>query len=344
MRIVLVFLFLASSPVLPAQVISGLYSGTIMNDTTQKEQRYELALSEYRGKITGYSYTTFVRNDSLFYGIKRVKATRTNNALIVEDDQMIVNNFPESPAKGVRQTNTIPLNGEDTLRSANGTWQTNRTKLYYAIGGNVSLQLNNDSSHSALIAHLKELNIITQPRYETALAKPAAPKPNQQKKNTQTEPAPSSQTIAAKAKDKKPEDLRAAKSATKAAPDLVSTQPAFIPYTERKKNQMPPVEISSDSLVLAFYDNGVIDGDSISVYVNGENIIANARLTATATKKTIALPDADLIEVILVAENLGSIPPNTGLLVIKDGSNSYQVNFSADLQTNAAILLKRKPK
>jgi hypothetical protein len=56
------------------------------------------------------------------------------------------------------------------------------------------------------------------------------------------------------------------------------------------------------------------------------------------------LPVVENIELILVAENLGTLPPNTGLLVVKDGDKVYQVNFSADLQTNAAILFKRKLK
>jgi hypothetical protein len=34
----------------------------------------------------------------------------------------------------------------------------------------------------------------------------------------------------------------------------------------------------------------------------------------------------------MYAENLGSIAPNTGLLVVKDGSNQYEVRFSGDLQ------------
>ncbi|MGZ3849023.1 MAG: hypothetical protein ACXVKI_07835, partial [Flavisolibacter sp.] len=88
MRILFFFLFVGFSQVLSAQVLSGLYSGTLVNDSTKKEQRYELALSEYRGKITGYSYTTFVRNDSLFYGVKRIKGSRKNGQLVIEDDGM----------------------------------------------------------------------------------------------------------------------------------------------------------------------------------------------------------------------------------------------------------------
>lgn len=324
MRFIFAFVFLLSAQLLSAQVVSGLYSGTLGNDSTQKEQRYELALSEYRGKITGYSYTTFVRNDSLFYGVKKVKATRKNNQLVVEDDKMIVNNFPESPAKGVHQTNYIQLTNEDTLRSANGKWQTNRTKIYYAIGGSVDLHLNNDSAHSALIGHLKELNIISQPKYETAAVKVKEDKVNAgSRKQTRGQVTPE-------------------KNITKTNGDIAKSAPSHVPYSQRKNNTLSAIEISSDSLVLSFYDNGVIDGDSISVYVNGENIITNNKLTAVATKKTIRLPAVETIEIILVAENLGTIPPNTGLLVVKDGDTSYQVNFTADLQTNAAILFKRK--
>ncbi len=78
--------------------------------------------------------------------------------------------------------------------------------------------------------------------------------------------------------------------------------------------------------------------------MNGETVFANTKLTATATKKTVSLPATETIEIILVAENLGSIPPNTGLLVIKDGEQTYQVHFTADLKTNAAIIFKKKLK
>lgn len=314
MKYLFVLLFVTSANLLSAQVVSGLYTGTLTNDSTKKEQRYELALSEYRGKITGYAYTTFVRNDSLFYSVKRVKAIKKNNQLIVEDDKMIVNNFPEFPAKGVHQTNYIRLTNEDTLQTANGNWQTNRVrKTWYAVGGNVSLQLDNDSAHSALIAQLKELNIISPPRYETAATKV---KVKEDKVTVKPEPQKN---------------------------EIAKTSSA-IPYTERKKNIIQSIAVSSDSLQLSFYDNGVIDGDSISVYVNGETIIANNKLTATATKKTIKLPNAESIEIILVAENLGTIPPNTGLLVVRDGDKTYQINFSADLQTNATLIFKRRLK
>ena len=123
---------------------------------------------------------------------------------------------------------------------------------------------------------------------------------------------------------------------------VMRSAPIATPYELRGKNQMPVVEVSSDSLVLAFYDNGVIDGDSISVYLNGQGIVSHTRLTATATKKTIYIGKQQDVQLLLVAENLGSLPPNTGLLVIRDGDNNYQLNFSADMQTNAAVTIRKK--
>jgi hypothetical protein len=124
----------------------------------------------------------------------------------------------------------------------------------------------------------------------------------------------------------------------------VSPQPVKLAFDQRKTNITQTVETAADSLVLAFYDNGVVDGDSVSVYMNGVNIVASTRLTTVATKKTIAVTGLDEIQILLVAENLGTLPPNTGLLTIKDGDRVYQVNFSADMQTNAAILIRRKKK
>jgi len=112
-----------------AQKISGFYSGRLVNDSVNgMVQTYELALSEYRGKITGYSYVTFVKSDTFYYGIRRVKARVEKDELIVEDDKFIANNFPEAPNKGVGRIITIPLNGQDSLVSLNGRWKTTQTK------------------------------------------------------------------------------------------------------------------------------------------------------------------------------------------------------------------------
>ncbi|HEU4472960.1 MAG TPA: hypothetical protein VFR58_17825 [Flavisolibacter sp.] len=290
------------------QIISGIYMGKLVNDSTGRSQIYELALNEYRGKISGYSYTTFVSNDSFYYSIKKIKAVKKDGQLIVQDDKMIINNFPEARAKKVYQTNYIQLTNEDTLSQMNGRWETNKTKIYYSIKGAMDLNRNADSSKSTLLAHLKELNLIENDNDQPGVTAGSSVK---------TKPAAKPQPVAAPA-------------------------PVKLSYDQRANVQAQALEAEADSLVLAFYDNGVVDGDSVSVYVNGKNLVSSVRLTTSATKITIRFDGSDKLRIQLVAENLGSLPPNTGLLTIKDGEKLYQVNFSADLTTNAELIISRK--
>jgi hypothetical protein len=114
----------------------------------------------------------------------------------------------------------------------------------------------------------------------------------------------------------------------------------------RQIETIQTVEIAHDSLVLTLYDNGTVDGDTVSVLINGKVVWPRVGLLATATNKTIHLDqsDGDSLIVVMYAENLGSIAPNTGLLVVRDGDKNYEIRFSGDLQKNSAIILKRKKK
>ena len=100
----------------------------------------------------------------------------------------------------------------------------------------------------------------------------------------------------------------------------------------------------SDSLTLTLYDNGEVDGDTVSVLLNGKTILSKQRLSTNAITKTIYItPDlGDSLQLIMYAENLGSLPPNSGLLIIKDGRDRYEIRFAGDLTKNAAIILKRR--
>src|SRR5215510_9693797 len=144
-----------------AQNIHGIWSGTLVNDSTHRVQDFELGLSEYRGKITGYTYTTFINNDTFYCSVKRIKAERVGRNLVVEDVEMVWNNFPEKAAKHVKQTTTFPLINDSTIDITKGRWSTNQTKKYYSIGGSAAVREKKDDEESELIAHLQELNVKT---------------------------------------------------------------------------------------------------------------------------------------------------------------------------------------
>ena len=351
--------------------VGGFYKGTLYNDSTRMTQQYELALAEYRGRIMGYSYVTFVVNDTFYYGIRKIKAKVDGDNLIVEDDKMIANNFPESPAKHVNRTVTIPFHGQDSLTSIDGRWTTNKTKFYYALPGSVEAKKSGDSSSSALFAHLKELDLMPNENNYVANQDVAVTdtktKPKDNKVKTKEEPvasvpkqvepkqpnSPANTTtdktgVAVETKTKT--KTKANKNSVEPNSTAVTSKPAppkneppsVLSYNQRKEHLHQTVDITADSLMLSFYDNGVVDGDSISVYLNDQLIIPSTKLKSVATKKSINVSGMSEIKLVLVADNLGTIPPNTGLLVIRDGDKTYQVNFTADMQTNASIVLRRK--
>ena len=130
--------------------------------------------------------------------------------------------------------------------------------------------------------------------------------------------------------------IMAAPSITQGAADL----------EKRTINTEQSVYFESDSLVLTLYDNGEVDGDTVTVVMNGNVIFSKVGLTTKANSKTIHINEntPDIIKLVMYAENLGEIPPNTGLLVVRDGEKVYDVRFTADLKSNAAIILRRKKK
>jgi hypothetical protein len=101
----------------------------------------------------------------------------------------------------------------------------------------------------------------------------------------------------------------------------------------------------TDSLLLTLYDNGEVDGDTVTVLMNGNIIFSKVGLTTKANSKTIYIAsNMDSVKLVMYAESLGEIPPNTGLMVVTDGEKRYDVRFSADLKTNSAIVFRRKRK
>jgi hypothetical protein len=112
-------------------------------------------------------------------------------------------------------------------------------------------------------------------------------------------------------------------------------------FKKRKQLVSKEIEVSSDSVRLSFYDNGEIDGDSISVFLNGKLIVAHQGLLERAFNVYVQLDsNLDVNEVSMFAENLGKYPPNTALMVISDGDKRYETYLSSDFSGNATIRLK----
>jgi hypothetical protein len=113
----------------------------------------------------------------------------------------------------------------------------------------------------------------------------------------------------------------------------------------REKIIATDIPITGDSIELSFYDNAEIDGDSISLFLNNKLIFQHIRLTAAAY--TIKLPVNELNEnneLVMVAENLGSIPPNTSYMLAIVDNRRYEAMLKSTEESSAVIrLTKRNP-
>ncbi len=569
-RLKLIALFLLSPLLFFGQTLTGLWTGALSNDSTtiRKDQSFEIALTEYKGKVYGYSRSEFIVDDTLYYMVKRVKGTIDGDVCEVSDDEIISYNFRGKLDKGIKVTSIFRRNQNDSAWYLDGTWKTNATKKYYSVTGKVNLEEEKDLTASKIFPHLEELKLaddiafykerkegpaiaklvkpstikteystkikpvlnntdftvapakpdlqraearpvpvaaitpdITSEKEEVVIAvkKPENNLPEIETKTIATGSVNITPTISSKkiAENKAPEVEIAAvtkptedlpKTNTKNIPtssvdvtpvssnksiaknkipvaeiknsssvspssvadnksfkvepvvktsvkqeqsitqssitspqqkqnetktvvktitpntstvikpttvvnkqDVASANPvktnAVVSTTPEKKEtrqtesvaQVKPITVTAvsvvpeekkpvvdiiakaalvagrksefsqivsfkaDSLELSLYDNGEIDGDTVSVYMNGEVILSKQGLKASAIKKTIYItPGNEDFTLVLFAENLGKYAPNTGLLVVHDGDDVYNLRFSSDFQKNAGIVFRRK--
>jgi PKD repeat protein len=114
---------------------------------------------------------------------------------------------------------------------------------------------------------------------------------------------------------------------------------------KREKEILENIIVNTDSLLVSVYDNGIIDGDSVTLIFNDKIIAVHQLLSSKPYTFAIVL-DKNLPanELMMYAENLGSIPPNTSLIIINDGPVKHQLNISSNKKTNGTISFTLKNK
>jgi len=104
------------------------------------------------------------------------------------------------------------------------------------------------------------------------------------------------------------------------------------------------IEIMNPTFRVDLYDNGDIDGDSISLFYNGKLLLSHKRLTDKPLTLTLDANTGDQSnELTMYAENLGVIPPNTALMVVTDGDKRHEVRIASDLKRSGTIRFIHKP-
>lgn len=107
---------------------------------------------------------------------------------------------------------------------------------------------------------------------------------------------------------------------------------------DKKNILVREIHLDSSLAQIELFDNGQIDGDTVSVYVNNRSVIYRQLLRAQAISFSVPVDQKRPIqEVVMVGENLGTIPPNTALMIVTAGKERYQLYLTADEQKNALV-------
>ena len=131
------------------------------------------------------------------------------------------------------------------------------------------------------------------------------------------------------------------------APDVkkaVVTTVAPKVLVQRENFLIKRIITSEPFIKVELFDNGTIDNDTISLYHNNEQVIKKGKLNYQPLTYSFNCGTEPVRhELILVAENLGEIPPNTAIMVVTIGKKRQEIFLTSDEKKNAKIIIDYKP-
>ena len=126
---------------------------------------------------------------------------------------------------------------------------------------------------------------------------------------------------------------------------LKKEQERIVEYLTKRINKKPiDVFVSSDSVTVELYDNGIHDKDSVSVIYNNRIVVDRQELKVNKPIKFVLKVDKNKKnnELVMVAENLGIEPPNTAVMFITEKSGRrQQIMLSTDMTHNEVVYFIR---
>jgi len=316
-----------------SQTITGAWKGRINNT------RVELKIIKKGDSLTGTSYYYSSKNNYLRYAIKGYFDGKTND-VIWWDDWLIENHSQ----RGVVNNLSVPAR----LNMADFNCPGNEEML---LDGTSTIK--DDLSSSKRELHLQKSNQVDFPddwdwvieNYFVGANDPLLIDSLSLAQGSM--PFPEEKETIARPSDRIPPTVTNSTGPRVTEPVIASRPPASSndqKFGSRKKVVQTVIPVTSKTIELRFYDNAQIDGDSIALYLNGRMIFEHIFLTDKPY--TIHLNAADLNEdneLVMVAENLGSIPPNTSFMVAIVGDKRYEARLYANENSSAVIRLVKTP-
>ena len=364
------------------QDITGIWRGYFTTESGD-QYKYELQIDQSKkNSISGVSYSYL---DTRFYGKATlsgsyIKANKT--ALVQEVKTVEVKMVGGSFTCIMKCLFTYSVSGKEEFLDGTFSSMYEKSDAGFGIkrggdcgGGSVHLRKVTTSDFYVepfLRDKIKPINIDTvetkpttkKPETTTTKPTPAKAQKKPVAKTTSTKkPISKTNTVAKKTTTpKKPVTTTTKQSTVSSKPRKDSIQRTIAPIVVEKPIEHPKINIpittrsrqnelvqtltvTNDEINVRLYDNGEIDGDTISVYLDGKLLVMNKMLSKVPITVTLKMDETNSEHtLVMVAENMGRIPPNTSLMIVQDGDKRYQVSITSTEQKNAMVRFRYQKK
>ncbi|HPH86333.1 MAG TPA: hypothetical protein PLC48_12775 [Ferruginibacter sp.] len=343
-----------------AQQFTGQWKGEFFDKSTASAGwggdrcDYVLELEVNGNNVTGYSYTYFKDAGKNYYTICKLTGfiDKPKKYIEVTEIERTKTNIPNT-IRNCFQVHKLTYFKQGDTETIEGKWDPAPNQLGGCGFGSTVLTRRTlaknfpgyNNSPSKTIAKKPILKEKIQP--ETTRVKPVVPAaPVVKKPVIKKPPVPAKKEMVLVPKkgsvkqDTQPE--LTLPEAIKPAPEKSCTLPAG--FEKRNNTVLKTIKVENKKVRVDLYDNGEVDGDSISLFYNGKLLLSHKRLSEKPITLDISVDDdKEMNELVMYAENLGTIAPNTALMIVTDGPKRYEVRITSDLQKSGVINFVRKP-
>ena len=344
---IITLLFLISSA--EAQNLKGQWIGKFNSVGSDPENKtdYIIEIEGSGDKINGFSYTYFSIAGKRFYVICKLEGIydKGSKSLVVNEVETLKTNTPPE-FQNCLQSHQLTYFKKSDKEILIGKWTP--TKVGSDCGKGLTelerkfiekIPINKNKAEGTLAKSTEKTTIknaktitptpSTTKGNETPIVTEKSRLENGQIKNNGSQPYISTDEKISKV----PEASQIIKSPNKEKEKL----------TERTKQFIKTIEVTGKSFHIDIYDNGQVDGDTITLFLNEKLLIPSKKLTTSPISIEVKIEDSiDIYDISMYAESLGTIPPNTALMIVTTSTDRYEINITSTEQTSGAVRFKVK--
>jgi hypothetical protein len=340
-----------------SQNLTGIWRGWFSTESGE-QYKYELQIDQTKtNRISGVSYSYL---DTRFYGKATLTgsyAKKNKSALIQEIKTVEVKMSGGSVACIMKCLFTYSKSGKEEFLEGSFTSGYEKSDPLMGIkrggncgGGTIFLRKvpTSDFYIEPFLRNKPQIKKDNPPRTTTTHTKPQTKPVVTNKTATNKPPVTKNQTATKTQVITQPKQDTIKRNSNPVVIDKPKEIPTItIPETTRsRQNELVKIlTVNNENISVRLYDNGEVDGDSISVYLDGKAIVSNKGLSTQPITLNVKLDESSPDHVlVMVAENMGRIPPNTSLMIVQDGDKRFQVSITSTEQKNAMVRFRYQKK